>query len=97
MWAGGAGPGSGEALQSTGVLFSEDTLPPGLLPFLNMSSAIWEDNRASPNITGQMGWSAPETVKPAAAILLRNLGTQLSVTGSGRPRGQEKRPRIYAT
>lgn len=71
----------GGKLQFTGVLFSEATLAPVLLPFFNMSSAICEDNRASPSITGQMGWSAPEIVKPAASILLRNLGTQLSVTG----------------
>lgn len=42
-------------------------------PLLSMSSAITEASRASPSITGQMGWSFPEMVKPAAVILLLNL------------------------
>lgn len=42
MWAEEAGPGRGprEELEFTGVLFSEATLAPILLPFFNMSSAI---------------------------------------------------------
>lgn len=42
-------------------------------PLLSMSSAITEASRASPSMTGQMGWSFPEMVKPAAVILLLNL------------------------
>lgn len=42
-------------------------------PLLSMSSAITDASRASPSMTGQMGWSFPEMVKPAAVILLLNL------------------------
>lgn len=54
---------------------------PGPSPLLSMSSAIWEASRASPSITGQMGWLAPEMVKPAASILLRNLKVPGGVRG----------------
>lgn len=42
-------------------------------PLFSMSSAITAASRASPSMTGQMGWSFPEMVKPAAVILLLNL------------------------
>lgn len=42
-------------------------------PLLSMSSATTDASRASPSMTGQMGWSFPEMVKPAAVILLLNL------------------------
>lgn len=42
-------------------------------PLLSMSSAITAASRASPSMTGQMGWSFPEMVKPAAVILLLKL------------------------
>lgn len=42
-------------------------------PLFSMSSAITAASRASPSMTGQIGWSFPEMVKPAAVILLLNL------------------------
>lgn len=51
--------------------FMHDSLPHS--PLLSMSSAITAASRASPSMTGQMGCSFPEMVKPAAVILLLNL------------------------
>lgn len=51
--------------------FTHGSLPHS--PLLSMSSAITAASRASPSMTGQMGWSFPEMVKPAAVILLLNL------------------------
>lgn len=45
------------------------------LPSFNMSSAISEASRASPSITGQIGWADPEMVKPALVIAFLNLWT----------------------
>lgn len=50
---------------------SQSSLPRS--PLLSMSSAITAASRASPSMTGQMGWSFPEMVKPAAVILLLKL------------------------
>lgn len=46
-------------------------------PLLSMSSAITAASRASPSMTGQMGWSFPEMVKPAVVILFLNLVSEM--------------------
>lgn len=49
---------------------------PDVSPSFSMSSDIREASRASPSITGQIGWAEPAMVKPACVILFLNLNGQ---------------------
>ena len=53
--------------------FNQHRVFTAVSPSFSISSDIREASRASPSITGQMGWAEPAMVKPACVILFLNL------------------------
>lgn len=66
-----------QIIHNTAASFNFYNLP-------SIASANCEANRASPSMTGQMGWLSPAIVKPASVICDRNLSV-LAWTFSANP------------